>query len=128
MHQQIRTVPARSPADLLVFLEVLANAGIDMQSAGGSNLEEGGTFAFTVAHGLEQEAMDLLTSEGYHPELVDVDEFTVEVEGAGKLLEAVAQVRSLNEVAGRVIRDITMGAPSRDGRTVVVQIYSVEAP
>lgn len=128
MHKQIRTVPARSPADLLEFLYVLANAGIDMRSAGGSNIEEDGTFAFTVAHGKEQEAMDLLASEGYHPELVDVDEFTIEVEGAGKLLEVVTQVRASNLTAGRVIRDITMGAPSRDGRTVVVQIYSVEAP
>ncbi len=128
MHQQIRTVPARSPADLLIFLEVLANAGINMQSAGGSNLEEGGEFAFTVDHGQEQEAIDVLLSEGFRPELVEVDTFTVEVDGPGKLLEAVAQVRSLNNATGRVIRDITMGAPSPDGRTVEVQIYSVEAP
>ena len=36
MHKQIRVVPARSPADLQAFLEVLAAERINIEAAGGS--------------------------------------------------------------------------------------------
>ena len=56
MHQQIRTQPTQSPPDLQAFLTVLEEAGINIEAAGGSDIEQGGEFAFAVAHGVEADA------------------------------------------------------------------------
>ena len=71
MHLQIRAIPAKSPADLKAFLEVLAAADINIVAAGGSNLEQGGEFAFAVTHGQEDEAIRLLKEAGYQPRALD---------------------------------------------------------
>lgn len=122
MHQQIRTVPRLSPPDLEAFLTVLEGAGINIEAAGGSDVERGGEFAFAVRHGLEREAMAALESMGYEPRLVDVHlcELTNE---PGQLLACIAEARSLNVSAGRVIKDIAVGVPNADG-LIQVQIYS----
>jgi hypothetical protein len=123
MHQQIRTVPAMSPPDLQAFLALLANAGINLEAAGGSDVENGGEFAFAVAHGQEDEAIALLEQAGYHPRLVDVDVFPV-TNDPGQLLECVAKVAARNAHAGRVIKDIALGVPEDVGLPMRVQIYS----
>lgn len=130
MHKQIRVVPARSPADLKAFLEVLA--GINLKAAGGSSVEQGGEFAFSVEHGLEADAIGLLTSGGYQPrELTDGVEaedgsiFTTcwMTDQPGELLRCVAAVTDANQAAGRVIKDLSIGVPSANGE-IPVQIYS----
>ena len=136
MHKQIRVVPARSPADLKAFLEVLAGlnlvAGINLKSAGGSNVEQGGEFAFSVEHGLETDAIGLLTNEGYQPrELTDGVEaedgsvFTTcwMTDQPGELLRCVTAVTDANQAAGRVIKDLSIGVPNANGE-IPVQIYS----
>ena len=78
MHKQIRVVPARSPADLKACLEVLAEAEINITAAGGSNLEQGGEFAFMVTDGQEDRAIELLRAAGYQPRDLDVSQETEE--------------------------------------------------
>jgi hypothetical protein len=51
VHQQIRSVPALSPPNLADFLTVLADAGINIGGASGSDIESGGEFAFAVHDG-----------------------------------------------------------------------------
>jgi hypothetical protein len=132
MHKQIRVVPAKSPADLMAFLEVLAAAGINIDAAGGSNVEQGGEFAFTVTHGQEADALVLLRDAGYQPrELEDsVESETGEVfttcwmtDDPGQLLACVSSVTDANAAAGRVIKDLSIGKPRADGM-IPVQIYS----
>ena len=132
MHKQIRVVPARSPADLKAFLEVLAPAGINIVAAGGSNVEQGGEFAFTVSHGQEADALNLLRDAGYQPR--ELDESVESEDGAvfttcwmpdnpGQLLACVTSVTDANAASGRVIKDLSIGAPRADGM-IPVQIYS----
>lgn len=122
MHQQIRTVPARSPADLVAFLTVLAEARISIKSAGGSRLESGGAFAFGLDDADYDRAMDALIKARYKPELVDVDYRAIPDE-AGELLKFVSEVTDRNLLEKRVITDIAIGVPDADG-CIGVQIYS----
>ena len=132
MHLQIRAIPAKSPADLKAFLEVLARAEINIEAAGGSNLEQGGDFAFAVAHGQEEEAIRVLEKEGYQPrrfenEIVNDDGSDVTTcwmtNEPGQLLKCVAAATEANQASGRVIKDLSIGVPDADGR-IPVQIYS----
>ena len=125
MHQQIRTVPAKSPADLQAFLTVLAKAGLSIKSAGGSNLGSGGEFAFGLEDEEYDRAMDVLRKASYKPRLVDVDYRAIPDE-PGELLRFVTEVAEQNLQAGRVILDIAIGVPDAD-RNIQVQVYS-ESP
>lgn len=122
MHKQIRVVPARSPASLLECLEVLTGANINIVAAGGSNIEQGGEFAFAVAHDEECAAINALADAGYRPTLVMVETCTLD-NVPGALLACVARVTDLNAAAGRVIKDISIGVPDANGQ-IPVQIYS----
>jgi hypothetical protein len=126
MHLQIRTVPARSPADLRAFLTVLADAGINIEAAGGGDVENGGEFAIAVAHGQEEQAMAVLTDNSYAPQLVDVDTCALTNE-PGQLLACITGVSEKNEALGRYIRDVSIGVPDEEGR-IQVQVYSVSRP
>jgi hypothetical protein len=132
MHKQIRVVPARSPADLQALLEVLATAGINIEAAGGSNVEQGGEFAFSVSHGQEADAIARLREADYQPR--ELEEFVESEDGAaitwclmtdepGQLLACVTSVTVANAAAGRVIKDLSIGTPRADGK-IPVQIYS----
>ncbi len=132
MHLQIRAIPARSPADLMAFLEVLAQAGINIEAAGGSNVEQGGDFAFAVTHGQEDEAIRILTDAGYQPRPIENDIANDDgsdvttcwmTNAPGQLLACVAAVTEANQLAGRVIKDLSIGAPDAAGQ-IPVQIYS----
>jgi hypothetical protein len=122
MHLQIRATPAKSPASLVDFLEVLAREGINIEAAGGSNLEQGGEFAFAVAHDQECAAMTALATAGYRPTLVAVETCMMQ-NAPGALLACVARVTELNAASGRVIKDIAIGAPDANG-LIPVQVYS----
>ena len=132
MHLQIRAIPAKSPADLKAFLEVLALGDINIVAAGGSNLEQGGEFAFVVNHGQEDEAIRLLKEAGYQPRALDASVETEDgavfttcwlTEQPGQLLACVTSVTDANAAAGRVIKDISVGKPGDDG-LIPVQTYS----
>ncbi len=125
MHQQIRTVPATSPPDMMAFLTALREADINIEAAGGGSVEHGGEFAFAVAHGEEERAMRALVAVGYHPRLVEVHHCALGNE-PGQLLACLAVVAEENASTGRRIRDISIGVPDDEGRTQV-QIYS-DAP
>jgi hypothetical protein len=122
MHQQIRTVPAKSPPDLRAFLAVLEKAGVNIEAAGGGDVERGGEFAIAVAHGAEDHAMAVLRRAGYQPRLVDVDNYAL-ANSPGQLLASVAEVAAKNAQSGLVIRDVSIGVPDDEGR-IQVQIYS----
>src|SRR4026209_15521 len=104
MHQQIRTVPAASPADLAKFLDVLAKGGVNLVAAGGGDVEKGGEFAFAVAHGQEANAIKVLEKAGYHPRLVEVDHAFL-TDRPGELHRVVAKVAADNRRKGHVIKD-----------------------
>jgi hypothetical protein len=120
MHMQIRATPAKSPTSLVEFLTVLQ--GINIVAAGGSNIEQGGEFAFAVEHGQECDAMALLADAGYRPTLVKVDTCPLD-NVPGALLACVTRVTNQNAAAGRVIKDISIGVPDANGQ-IQVQIYS----
>jgi hypothetical protein len=122
MHQQIRTVPARSPADLQALLEVLAENRINIQAAGGRNIETGGEFAFGLVDGEYERAMEVLTKAGYDPHLVDIDYCALNDE-PGQLLRCVSEIRERNLLAGQVILEIAVGVPDAEG-CIQVQVYS----
>ncbi len=122
MHLQIRARPSRSPASLLDFLEVLEREGINIEAAGGSNVERGGEFAFAVAHEQVQTAMDALAGAGYRPTLVAVETCWM-TNAPGQLRACVARVTEINAESGRLIKDLSIGVPDQDGR-IPVQFYS----
>ena len=124
MHQQIRSVPALSPPNLADFLTVLADAGINLAGASGSNVESGGEFAFAVEHGQEQAALDALTAKDYKPRLVEPKVCFLDDE-PGQLLACISDAIAENDGTGRVIKDILVGAQPQDGK-IVVQVYSEE--
>ena len=126
MHLQIRTVPAHSPADLAEFLRVLAEAGINIEIAGGSDVEFGGQFAFAVQDGQEAEAMRVLQEALYEPQLVEVVTCMLSNE-PGQLLACITDVAQSNAESGMAIRDISIGVPGEDGR-IPVQVYSEARP
>jgi hypothetical protein len=125
MHLQIRAAPVLSPPNLRAFLAVLDRAGINIEAAGGSDVEKGGEFAFAVEDGKEQHAIRALEAERYHPRLVEVD-FCWMPNNAGQLLACVSRVAEKNAKAGRVIKDLAVGGPDRQGR-ILVQLYSEPA-
>ena len=126
MHLQIRTTPATSPADLRAFLAVLEAAHINIEAAGGSDVEKGGEFAFAVEHGKEAAAMTALREKGYAPRLVDHDHGLEDgslADSPGELLRFIEKVAAKNAASGLVIKDVSIGVPDRDGR-IQVQAYS----
>ena len=123
MHQQVRTAPVLSPPDLKALLAVLERAGINIEAAGGSDIEKaGGEFAFAVAHGREQAAIKALEDAGYTPRLEDVDVCWM-TNDPGQLLQCVGRAAAKNAKSGRVIKDFAIGVPDANGR-IPVQIYS----
>ena len=126
MHLQIRLSTAKSPADLREVLDVLATAGFDLLAAGGSNVEEDGEFAFAVDHGEEDRAVQVLEEAGYKPRKVKVKECWID-HRPGQLLECITEARTENAEAGRVIRDVTIGAPRKKDGKFPVQVYSEPA-
>lgn len=123
MHMQIRTRPARSPANIVEFLTVLADNNINIESSGGWDIEGEGRFTFAVAHGDEDHAMTVLRDAGYAPDLVEVATRALD-NTPGQLLAFITEVSEQNLVSGRAIRDITVGVPDANGR-IQVQVYSL---
>ena len=124
MHQQIRTVPAKSPADLAELLRVLKEHGVNIVAAGGGQVENGGEFAFAVGHGEEAAALQVLEHEGYRPRLVDVEHEVLDNQ-PGELHRFGARIQQENRRRGWVIKDVSVGVPDSNG--IPVQVYSEPA-
>jgi hypothetical protein len=126
MHLQLRTKAQLSPPDLDAFLGVLESAGINLLAAGGSDVEQGGEFAFAVEDGSEDRAREVLEAKGYHPRIVEIDLCWITSNTPGQLRRCIAEVREKNLATGRTIKDITLGVPDSGGH-IPVQVYSEPA-
>jgi hypothetical protein len=120
-HAQNRVVPALSPADVGKVLELLAGNGFNLLTAGGSDIELGGEFAFCVGDDLALKALELLRDAGYQTRIVGVDHYEVPND-PGALAEVVKITTANNANSGRKIKDLAIG-PLPDSR-ILVQIFS----
>jgi hypothetical protein len=123
MHLQNRVTPSLSPADVGKVLKLLADNHYNIIAAGGSNIEQGGEFAFAVDdEGVNknkpQEAHDLLRSHKYNVRLIEVPHCIV-ANSPGELQKCVEA--KVAENPGKKIKDFAIG-PQPDG-AVLVQIY-----
>jgi len=100
MHQQVRTSTTRNrgedaakprPGGLHEILSLLQ--GVNLRSAGGTNLDNGGMFVFSVHHEegddtADQRACDVLEAKGYEAEVYPVSYCLVD-DREGALLECI---------------------------------------
>ena len=122
-------ISAKYPAGrLLGMLEVLADAGFNLRTAGGRQIELGGVFAFSVDprqndadhDAAAQAAAETLNGAGFDAHVVEVQVRFLD-DTAGALRDFVSSVSG----QGLLIEEIAVGTPS-DGR-IPVQIYTVKA-
>jgi hypothetical protein len=128
MHQQIRTSPKTSPADVERLLGRLAAAKVNIAAAGGSDVEFGGEFAFAVDHDSEKAAKDVLDKWKYVYRVIPDTDPSLTVcwmeNQPGELHRCIQGVAEANLKSGRIIRDLIIGVP--EGDRIPVQIYSEE--
>lgn len=128
MHQQIRTLPKTSAADIEKLLGRLAAAKVNIAAAGGSDVEFGGEFAFAVDHDHEEAAKDVLEKWKYPYRVIPDTDPSLTVcwmeNKPGELHRCIRGVAEANLKSGRIIRDLIIGAPQSEG--IPVQIYSEE--
>jgi len=134
MHLQMRAKPINSPPDVELVLRRLAEANVNLQAVGGSDVEFGGELVIVPKDGQEDAAREVLNGFGYPFREVHVDEDNgldlCEVgDQAGGLHGCLKNVAQKNLERGRIIRDITVGVPDDDQRSrgvIPVQIFSEE--
>jgi hypothetical protein len=135
MHQQVRTSSTKSgsgspgpgamadPGGVADILRILDEAEVNLQTAGGRDLDQGGDFVFAVHHegedddGRNEAAAELLRSHGYgDARAVSVHTCSVADEHGGLrgCVEEVEQERG-------PVYEIFVGAPDENGR-IPVQI------
>jgi hypothetical protein len=126
MHQQVRlktTKPGSgSPGpgavyddsgSLLDVLTRLRDAGVNLQAAGGRDLDTDGELVFSVHHDGKHDAdsaTNLLKGAGYDARRVDVHYCNVQNEPGG-LLGCIEEL----EATGERVYEIFVGTPERDG-------------
>jgi hypothetical protein len=129
MHQQIRTAPSTSPADIEKLLERLKDGGVNIAAAGGGNLEFGGQFAFAVHDGHEDAAKRVLEQHGYKYDVIEEHDPRLTMclmeDEVGELHRCIKMASDANLESGRIIRDLIIGAPD-ENKKVPVQIFSEE--
>jgi hypothetical protein len=126
MHQQVRTSPTRtgsgSPGPgaqaaeggVVDILQILVDARVNLQSAGGCDLDQGGEFVFAVHHDDDDdrpnnEAARLLREHGYPARAVKVHHCYVNDEPGG-LLGCIKKI----EAADGPITGIFVGTPDEE--------------
>jgi hypothetical protein len=134
MHQQIRTAPKTSAADIEKLLGRLTDAGVDLAAAGGGDLEFGGVFALAAKHEWHDAAIKVLDKFKYKYEVIGPSDpdgpkdprltLCWMEDRSGELHRCIQGVAEENLKSGRIIRDLIIGAP--EGGRVPVQIYSEE--
>lgn len=131
MHQQVRTSTiktatnddaAEKEGSLVDILSILK--GVNLRSAGGSNLDEGGEFVFSVHHdegddSADERAADLLRRKRYEPTVYKVEYCLVD-DREGALLECL---QSKETELGEPIVEVHVLTSEPDGR-VPVQIVT----
>ena len=134
MHQQVRTSPTKSGSGspgpgamadtggIVDILRILVDAGVNLQAAGGRDLDRGGDFVFAVHHededdGPAEEAAALLKEHGYGDARV-VHAHTCSVaDEPGGLLGCIERI----EGSDGPVYEIFVGTPDADG-SIPVQI------
>ena len=134
MHQQVRTTSTKSGSGspgpgamadeggVVDILQILVDAGVNLQSAGGRDLDRGGEFVFAVHHededdGPGEEAATLLRERGYGTaRTVHVHECSVADEPGGLL----GCIQDIERTDGPVY-EIFVGTPDAGG-SITVQI------
>ena len=134
MHQQVRTTSTKSGSGspgpgamadeggIVDILQILVDAGVNLQAAGGRDLDRGGEFVFAVHHededdGPGEEAAALLRERGYGTaRTVHVHECSVADEPGGLL----GCIQDIERTDGPVY-EIFVGTPDADG-SITVQI------
>jgi hypothetical protein len=129
MHLQVRSNPTASPPDVEKFLKRLADAGVNLGGAGGSNAEFGGEFAVALEDEDQKKATDALDKHPkYQYRLLEagVDPGLtlcwVKDESGSLLRDCIAGVAEANRKSGRKIRDVLIGVKRAEG--IPVQVYS----
>jgi len=126
MHQQIRlVVPTGSPQDVAKPLRDLKARGINLISASGSNVEQGGEVAFSVEDKDIDAAMQAL--DKYGPRTVDVKVCWLSPDKPGELLRCIESARGETKWAGRAVRDIAITTVHNAKGELGVQVYFEEA-
>jgi hypothetical protein len=126
MHQQIRlVVPTGSPQDVAKPLRDLNRAGINLISASGSNVEQGGEVAFSVDDKDIASAMQVL--DAYSPRLVDVKVCWLAPNKPGELLRCIETARRETKWANKAVRDIAITTEHNSKGELGVQVYFDEA-
>jgi hypothetical protein len=127
MHLQIRCNPAASPADVEKLLGRLADAGVNILGAGGSDVEHGGEFAFAVDHKDQEKAVGVLNQHGYAHRVLEagvspgLTQCFLE-DKPGELRKCVAKAVASNHGSGRKVKDLLIGVKQPQG--IPVQVYS----
>jgi hypothetical protein len=115
---------------LVEILTVLKNAGFNLRSAGGSQIEFGGEFTFWVDGRNDNEdhdaaahaAKQLLESEGWPAQVFEVRAKRLH-DHSGSLLEWVQEIAD----EGLLIQDIHVGTKDDDGIPVQIFVAQVGA-
>lgn len=142
MHIQSRSVTALSPADLVAFLEVLADdvgdGPINVEGVTGSALEKGGTFAFSLPHDRQEEGVQRLRNAGYtvdetedlyfEPVPSAQDNDANDPNHPGALVTILRNARDSQIAAGRPIHEILIGAVTNSPGDFYVQVTFADPP
>ena len=131
MHQQVRTSTTKTGSGSAGpgakadeggvgdILQVLVDARVNLQSAGGCDLDQRGDFVFAVHHDGDddrpnQEAARLLREQGYRARVVNVHHCYVNDEPGG-LLGCIRKI----EAADGPVSEIFVGTPNSEGEIPV---------
>ena len=111
-----------APGGLVDILRTLLDAGVNLRTAGGRDLDAGGAFAFAVHHeeGDDQpdhDAAALLRERGYAAEVIKVRECVVS-DRPGSLLRCIEEAE-----AESPIYEILVGTPDEEGH-IPIQIVT----
>jgi hypothetical protein len=128
MHQQVRTSPTKSGSGspgpgamadeggIVDILQILVEAGVNLQSAGGRDLDRGGDFVFAVHHddeddGPGEEAARLLQEHGYQEARTVRAHYCSVADEPGGLLGCIQRI----ERTDGPVYEIFVGTPDADG-------------
>ena len=135
MHQQVRTSTTRSggvgamaqPGSVVDILQILVDEGVNLQTAGGRDLDGRGEFVFAVHHDEgddepDRRAAELLKKHGYRARVVKVHQCDVSDEPGGLL----GCIQRVEESEGPVY-EIFVGTPGERGIPVQITTRSAVA-
>lgn len=134
MHQQVRTSPTKSGSGspgpgamadkggIVDILQILLSAGVNLQAAGGRDLDRNGDFVFSVRHddeddGPAEEAAALLRERGYGSARAIRAHYCSVADEPGGLLGCIERI----EGTDGPVYEIFVGTPESDG-SIPVQI------